>query len=195
MQGEFGHPVPVRPATGNGSERTPTRCLRGHVLAVAGAGSGWSHFYSLPDVTCRVCRQLGDPVATWCLIDPTVQYSADGAPTQGLVLVVILPSVRGGVGRIELRLDDRVVGDVDLRACGPCATAVLEHIRVDQQFRGIGYGRVLAAAAFVRAPASRYRWSSTEVNKSVEAWAFWAAVGFPARLGQPEYCADMIHAD
>ncbi|HET6502278.1 MAG TPA: GNAT family N-acetyltransferase [Amycolatopsis sp.] len=192
-QGEFGHAVPVRPAVGDGSARIPDRCPRGHHLRISGAGSGWSHFYDLPDVTCRVCAALGD-TATWCLLDPTRQPAAEAAPERGLTLVRFPPARRAGIGRIELQLNGQTVGEVSLAACGPCRRAVLTGIRVDDvpvNYRRLGYGRVLVAAALARAPAARYRWSTTALRDTVEARAFWAAVGFPGTVGHPTYCSDM----
>lgn len=191
VQGEFGHAVPVRPATGGGSARVPDRCLRGHHLSVSGAGNGWSHFYDLPDVTCRVCAALGDPVATWCLIDPARQFALPSAPERGLVLVVIPPVERGATGRIELRLSGQAVAEVCLAACGPCRRAVITALDVEAARRRLGYGRVLVAAALARAPQARYRWSTAPLPDTVEACAFWSAVGFPGTVGKPHFCSDM----
>lgn len=193
-QGEFGHAVPVRPAVGSGSAQVPRCCPRGHQLRIGGAGNGWSHFYDLPDVTCRVCAALGNGPATWCLINPTSQYPADAAPVRGLALVVFPPSRRGGIGRIELRLNTRVTGEVHLAACGPCRRAVITRVEVAEapvSFRRLGYGRVLVAAALARAPATRYRWSTAALPDTVEARAFWAAIDFPGEVGRPGYCSDM----
>jgi len=191
-QGEFGHAVPVRPASGSGGAQVPDWCLRGHYLGVGGAGVGWSHFYRLTDITCRVCAALRDPAANWCLLDPARQYPADSAPGQGLVLAVVPPSARGGIGRIELRLARRPVGEVALAACGPCHRAVLVRVLVPDEHRRLGYGRVLIAAALARAPASRYHWSTVRGPETVAAKAFWAAVRFPGKIGEPGYCSDML---
>jgi hypothetical protein len=182
--------MPVRPVQPRGSYR---RCPQGHDLAIAGALSGYSHRYQLTDVTCTACKDLGDPRASWCEIDPADQHQADDAPGSGLVLVRIPPAVRGGVGQLQLRLDGVVLGDLDLAVCGPCRRAVLEHIRVDTPRRS--YGRVLVAAALALAPPAEYSWSTTKVSKDDPiARAFWAGIGWPGSLGEPAYCTDMERA-
>ena len=191
LQGEFGRAVPVRPAAGEGSARVPDRCLRGHYLSISGAGNSWSHFYDLPDVTCRVCAALGDPAATWCLIDPARQFASPSAPERGLVLAVIPPVGRGEAGRIELRLNGQTAGEVRLAACGPCRRAVITWVGVEVTCRRLGYGHVLVAGALARAPATRYRWSTTALPDTVEARAFWASIGFPGDVGKPDFCSDM----
>ncbi|MET7996812.1 GNAT family N-acetyltransferase [Amycolatopsis sp. NPDC005232] len=55
-----------------------------------------------------------------------------------------------GPGRIELRLDGRAVGVATLVVCPQDRTGVLEHVQVDDEHRGRGYGRILALAAFSR---------------------------------------------
>lgn len=190
-QGEFGRAVPVRVATGDGSARVPDRCLRGHYLSISGAGNGWSHFYDLPDVTCRVCAALGDPAATWCLIDPARQFAAPSVPERGLVLAVVPPVERGGAGRIELHLNGQGVGEVRLAACGLCRRAVITWVDIAVTHRRLGYGHVLVAAALARAPRARYRWSTTALPGTVEARAFWASTGFPGDVGDPQFCSDM----
>jgi len=136
-----------------------------------------------------VCLELGHEPATWGLIDPATQVTE---PTgRGLELVATPPPVRGGVGRIALDVDHSFLADVDLMICGPCRRAVLEQIRVDEEVRRLGYGRLLVSAALVRAPADQYRWSATETADSTEARAFWSRVPFPGTLGDPTYCTDM----
>ena len=63
---------------------------------------------------------------------------------------------------------------------------MLEHVRVDESYRRYGYGRVLVAAALTLGRG--YDWSTTAVNKSIEARAFWATVGWPG-VGRPKYCS------
>ncbi|MQA10529.1 MAG: GNAT family N-acetyltransferase [Pseudonocardiaceae bacterium] len=194
-RGMYGSHGAVRPAVGRGSAQSPDYCLRGHRLQIAGVTGRYSHYYRLTDITCEVCYALKDPLATWYLIDPTEQYSAEDADTMGLVLVLIPPAMRGGLGHIELWLGGVSVGDIDLRACGPCRRAVLEHVRVDEKYRRMGYGRVLVAAAVARAPG--YSWSTTTMDTSLATRAFWAAVGdqVPGDIGgPPNYCTDMLRA-
>jgi GNAT superfamily N-acetyltransferase len=193
-RGEFGVAGAVRPARGAGSERIPDRCLRGHVLAVAGATNGWSHAYGLPTVTCEVCSVLyGAAAATWCLLDPVVRYRLDEMPEQGLVLVMIPPAhPRAGVGRVELRLNREPVAAVWLAVCPPCRRVVLTDLRVGQDWRRRGYGRVLVASALAFAGPSVYRWSTVRLPDALEAHAFWSALGGFPTLGSPGPCSDMV---
>lgn len=192
LRGEFGVAGAVRPATGSGSRRTPARCLRGHSLAVGGASAGWSHAYGLPTVTCEVCYTRRDSKATWCLLDPTVQYSAGQAPDLGLVLVTLPPARRrAGIGRIELRWDRQPVGAVWLAICAPCRRAVLTDLRVEPDRRRLGYGSVLVEAATALASPAAYRWSTTALPDSPEVLAFWATIGGFPGLGEPEPCSDI----
>lgn len=188
-RGMYGRAVPVRPVLGG---RSPTRCLRGHDLAIATARSSYHHWYALTEITCGACYALGDPLASWCLVDPAKQYDAKTAPTSGLVLVRTPPAVRGGVGQIALWVDGEAQADLDLAMCGPCKRAVIEQVRTDNPRRG--YGRVLVAAALVRAPPTVYRWSTTRIADNPVARAFWSGISWPGTLGQPDYCTDMDRA-
>lgn len=185
-RGEFGQVVPVRPWT---SGQLPGRCLRGHDLSLAGVSRSWHTLYQAAEVRCELCLRLRDERASWCLIDPRQQR--EEPDSNGVVLVVRAPAVRGGVGRITVYMRRHSVGEVDIAACGPCRRACLEQIRVDERFRRLGIGRLLVAAALARLPAEHYSWSTTAVDDSLEARAFWAVVGFPGRLGEPNYCRDM----
>ncbi len=151
-RGMFGAELPVRPALG---ARAPGRCLRGHDLAIARARNSYHHRFNLTEITCWVCYATHDPLASWCLVDPTRLHDAGEAPSRGLCLVRIPPGERGGVGQLQLRIDGTVRADLDLAVCGPCRRAVLEKIRADVPRRG--YGRVLVAAALTMAPPTEYR--------------------------------------
>ena len=190
-RGEFGDAHPLRPAAGG---RLLDRCPRGHDLQVAGTTTGWAAGLRLATQTCTACWGVRDERATWCLVDPAVQHRLDQAPTYGLALVRIPPAMpRGGVGRLQLRVDGHARGDVDIALCGPCHRAVLEQVRVDTGYLRRGYGRVLIAAVLALAPA--YDWSTTAVDRADPvACAFWAAVHWPGTLGTPAYCSDMLRA-
>jgi hypothetical protein len=83
--------------------------------------------YGVNEMTCNVCYALHDPLDSWCLVDPAVQYWATAAPRDGFALVRIPPPVpRGGVGQLQLRIEGDTVADLDLAACGPCRRAELE---------------------------------------------------------------------
>lgn len=188
-RGLYGRAVPVRPAPSGDS---PVKCLRGHDLAIATSRSGYHHWYALTEITCGVCYALGDPLASWCLVDPAQQYDLETAPHSGLVLVRTPPALRGGVGQLALWIDGEPQADVDLAICGPCRRAVLEQVRTDAPRRG--YGRVLVAAALALAPPTAYRWSTTRIADDPIARAFWAGISWPGKLGEPAYCTDMDRA-
>jgi GNAT superfamily N-acetyltransferase len=191
-RGLYGRPVPVRPAP---RDIRPPRCLRGHDLDIAGTGVGYHHRFALSQLTCNICYELRDERASWCLVDPARHHLADEAPTSGLVLVKIPPTVpRGGVGQLQLRLDGIALADLDLAVCGPCQRAVLENVRVDEQQRRRGYGRVLVAAALTLAPPSDYHWSTTSVSDDVVTRAFWSTISWSGALGKPDRCTDMERA-
>jgi GNAT superfamily N-acetyltransferase len=189
-RGLYGRALPVRPAPRG---VRPTRCLRAHDLAIATSGTGYHHRYNLGTCTCNICWALRDPLHTWALVDPAGQHTAEDAPNAGLALVRIPPSVRGGTGQLQLRIDGVTLADLGLAVCGPCRRAVLEQVRVDEPHRRQGFGRVLVAAALALALPRDYRWSSTTVDDHVIAHAFWAAVGWPGQF-TPAYCTDMDRA-
>ncbi|MFC4852863.1 hypothetical protein [Actinophytocola glycyrrhizae] len=188
-RGMYGRAVPVRPAPG---DRSPTECPRGHNLAIATVRSGYHHRYGLTAITCGACHALGDPLATWCLVDPARQYDAGTAPSSGLVLVRTPPPLRGGVGQLSLRIDGETQADVDLAICGPCKRGVIEHVRTDIPRRG--YGRVLIAAALALAAPTEYLWSTTRIADDPVTRAFWAGISWPGKLGTTDYCTDMDRA-
>jgi GNAT superfamily N-acetyltransferase len=102
---------------------------------------------------------------------------------------------RGGIGRLQLRIDGDTLADLDLAICGPCRRAVLEQVRVDEDHRRFGYGRVLVAAALALAPPSEYSWSTTTIrHDDIVVRAFWSSVDWPGTLGDPHYCTDMERA-
>jgi GNAT superfamily N-acetyltransferase len=108
-------------------------------------------------------------------------------------VVVSPPVARGGVGHLVLQVNRHPVGDIDLALCGPCQVGLIHHLRVDPEHRRRGYGRALLAAALARGPA--YRWSTTAVDDTAVARAFWAAVADPGlHLGHPSPCSDMRSA-
>ncbi|WP_236787975.1 GNAT family N-acetyltransferase [Amycolatopsis sp. GM8] len=102
--------------------------------------------------------------------------------------MAVPPAQLAGLGRIEIRLGRTVLGDIDLCLCRVEQRAVLEQVRVDEQYRRHGFGTVLVAAAHARAP--RYQWSTTVV-RGEQARAFWAAVSPPFPLGEPHWCTHM----
>jgi hypothetical protein len=109
-------------------------------------------------------------------------------------LVRVPPEVTAGPERIEIRVDDRVIGDVDLRVCPQCRVAVLTHVRVSQPYRRRGLATAAVRASLAYYPG--YRWSTSPIDDTDEARGFWHALTFwPRRLGDPAYCQHMHDAD
>ncbi|MFJ9782485.1 GNAT family N-acetyltransferase [Amycolatopsis sp. NPDC101161] len=160
-RGEFGALVPVRPVVGE-----IDRCLRGHWLNLDlyDKLAPFSHRYRLHGWLCEVCRGLEacEPdarrLAEWALLDVTVQHAPDAAPNSGLVLAAHPPAAETLAGRVELRLDGGEVGSVTASPCGRCRTATLDYVHVAAEYRCLGLGRTLVAAAVARAPS--YRWTA-----------------------------------
>jgi GNAT superfamily N-acetyltransferase len=183
---EFGGLVPVRPTTSLSREHCPW----GHDLLIGGRTRSYSHFLCTHVEHCDACYAAGRR-GEWIRVDPTRQHQTDTAPTWGLALVVIPPPVRAGVGQIRVHLEGVSVGDIDIALCAVDRRAVIEQVRVDEDYRRLGLGRLLVAAAISRAP--RYDWSTTSVTTR-EARAFWAAVGEPTTIGEPHWCTHMRQA-
>ncbi|WIV57995.1 GNAT family N-acetyltransferase [Amycolatopsis nalaikhensis] len=183
-RGEFGGLIPIRPATGNVAV-----CLRGHRLDLDlyDKLKPYSHRYRRHGTLCEVCRaQEGcDPgarrLAEWAHLDVTVQYEPDTAPGDGLVLVAHAPVAGTRAGRIELRLDGTEVGTVTASPCVSCRTATLDYVHVAAEYRRLGFGRTLVAAAVARAPS--YRWTAPLPDGPV-AQSFRARIAM-RRPGQP----------
>lgn len=183
---EFGEPVQVWPSDHNYG---PERCPRGHALALGGRGGGYDHNYRASVLRCAICGHGDRHAGTWALIDPARQATESTATGDGMELVVYPPVMRAGIGRIELRLRGRIIGDIDLMLCGVDRRGVIEHVRVDPPHRRLGYSRLLVAAARTR--GGGYTWTTTKVEATFEARAFWARVGWPG-VGEPFYCSHML---
>jgi GNAT superfamily N-acetyltransferase len=72
------------------------------------------------------------------------------------------PTAGALTGRIELRLDNSPVGIATMTCCPACRTAVLDNVHVTAEYRRLGYGRALIAAARVRMPG--YTWTTPMPN-------------------------------
>lgn len=161
VRGEFGGLIPVRPATGS-----LVACLRGHRLDLDlyDKLKPYSHRYRLRGTLCEVCRaQEGcEPgarrLAEWAHLDVSVQYEPGAAPGDGLVLVAYAPVAETRAGRIELHLDGTEIGAVTASPCVSCRAATLDYVHVAADYRRLGFGRTLVAAAVARAPS--YRWTA-----------------------------------
>ncbi|WP_086674855.1 GNAT family N-acetyltransferase [Amycolatopsis pretoriensis] len=157
---EFGELLPVRPATGR-----PAACLRGHRLDLDlyEKLASYSHRYRLHATLCEVCRALEgcDPserrLAEWAHLDVASQQTSDAAVGEGLALLVRPPAAGTLAGRIDLHLDGAQVATATLSICVLCRTATLDYVHVVADYRRLGFGRTLVAAAIARAPS--YRWT------------------------------------
>jgi len=170
------------------------RCLNGHDLAVAGRYTGWDHSLYLPTGGCELCFQLRLPRWSWREVD--LRFRGEAPSTAAaLALAARPPLVRGGVGQIMLQLWGTTIADLDVQMCGPCRAGVVEQIRVDSDYLRRGIGTVLLVAALSRGRG--FRWSTTTINDTPIARAFWAAQQLPADmvLGEPERCSDMLAVD
>ncbi|HWD06704.1 MAG TPA: GNAT family N-acetyltransferase [Amycolatopsis sp.] len=185
-RGEFGALVPVRPQTG-----TLVTCLRGHHLDLYGKLKPYSHRYRLQGTLCEVCRvqERYDPatrrLAEWAHLDVEVQRTPATGPAEGLVLVAHPPAAGSLAGRIELRLDGVEVGAVTASLCVGCRAATLDYVHVTAEYRRLGFGRTLVAAAVARAPS--FRWTAPLPDGPV-------AQSFRARIAMRRAGPRCIHA-
>ncbi|SEF38378.1 Acetyltransferase (GNAT) family protein [Amycolatopsis pretoriensis] len=187
-RGEFGALVPIRPAV-----KKTEKCLRGHwlTLDLYDKLAPFSQRYRLHGWLCEVCRgqEVCDPearrLAEWALLDVTAQHAPDAAPGGGLVLVAYPPATGTLVGRIALHLDGTEVGTVTASPCGRCRMATLDYVHVAAEYRRLGFGRTLVAAAVARAPS--YRWTAPLPDGPV-------AQSFRARIAMRRAGLSCVHA-
>ncbi|MEV6825651.1 GNAT family N-acetyltransferase [Amycolatopsis sp. NPDC051102] len=187
-RGEFGGLIPVRPATS-----TLVVCLRGHRLDLDlyDKLKPYSHRYRLHGTLCEVCRaQEGcDPaarrLAEWAHLDVTIQHTPGTKPGDGLILVARPPTAGTLAGRIELHLDGTEVGAVTAGLCASCRTATLDYVHVAADYRRLGFGRTLVAAAVARAPS--YQWTAPLPDGPV-------AQSFRARIAMRRPGQRCVHA-
>lgn len=186
--GDSGYPA--RPA---GQHK---RCLNGHDLALARVSHGWDHSVYVPITTCELCFALRLPRATWYEVNLQFVHEAP-ATAASLVLAARPPRVLGGVGQIVLLLHGQPVGDLDVQMCQVDRRGVIEQVRVDPSpsYRRRGFGTVLLAAALSRGRG--FRWSTTAIEDSLAARAFWASQHLPdaMTLGDPRRCTHMLQAN
>ncbi|HKN54919.1 MAG TPA: GNAT family N-acetyltransferase [Amycolatopsis sp.] len=173
---------------------THERCLNGHVLALAGQHSSFDRAVWLHTWTCNLCRDLRLPRASWYEVDH-LEMEGEGPSHERLVLAMRRPDVPAGVGQIEVRLHRKAIADLDLRMCWIDERGVIEQVRVDEPYRRRGFGTLLVATALARRPG--YRWSTTPIEDTIAARAFWAAQRLPPglQLGDPFHCSHMHEAD
>jgi GNAT superfamily N-acetyltransferase len=112
-------------------------------------------------------------------------------PKDRTTLVWVNAEVPAGLARIELHRKDKLLGDLDYRACPNCAVAVLEQLRVAPEHRCHGLGRQLVTAVLAAYP--EHDWSTTALAES--ATGFWDAIDWPGLRGDPHWCVHMHQID
>ena len=116
-----------------------------------------------------------------------------GIRQQQAVAIVSVPAwIAAGVDRLDVLVDGQPVGDLHLRLCAPCRLGLIEHVRIDRQYRRRGLGRRLVAAA--TEGRSVWSWSTTVISDNAEARTF-AAAGIWPGPPRPQWCAHMRAAD
>lgn len=173
--------IPLYPGT-----TAPPACPRGHELLPGRFQLGYTQDYARPEVLCEVCHALPSRAGRWALIDPaiTAQVPESEVETAKLLLVVLPPSERAGVGTIQLRWGTTVYGQIQLSLCLVDRAALLVGVHVEQQHRRRGVGTVLVAAA--RARGHSYRWSANPpATRDPITDAFWARLGAPPSPARP----------
>ncbi|WP_396126759.1 GNAT family N-acetyltransferase [Amycolatopsis sp. FBCC-B4732] len=163
VHGEFGGLIPVRPATG------------ALVVCCAATGSTWTFTTSSsPTAAATACTPLFEVAALrkaaslWSGASPNARTStspSSTAPSDGLALVAYPPAAGTLAGRIGLQLDGAEVGTVTASPCAGCRTATLDYVHVAADYRRLGFGRTLVAAAVARAPS--YKWTTSLPDRPV----------------------------
>jgi len=115
-------------------------------VALGYGGGGYEHSDGM-SLRCSIRGGKGSLAEPWPLVKTERQVTETTAAGQGLELVVCLPLVFAGVGRLELRCHGREIGDIDFMLCAVDQCGIIEHVRVDPPHRRLGLGRILVAAA------------------------------------------------
>jgi GNAT superfamily N-acetyltransferase len=175
---EYGDAIPIRPLP----QSRPTHCLRGHQLDLGGMTATYNHLYRLHATLCEICRLLERDdtrrtLAEWAHLDAARHHADADTPAFGLALVAVPPPRNAHAGQIQLRLNGNTVAHALITLCGPCRRGILHYIHADQQYRRLGYGRTLAAAALARQPT--YQWTAETTTDNPVGRAFWATTGLP----------------
>ncbi|MDT8913465.1 GNAT family N-acetyltransferase [Amycolatopsis sp. PS_44_ISF1] len=130
----------------------------------------------------------------WPGLDHIILRSAGTPPgpdPRMVELVAHPPDRPAGVGYLALQIHGRAVADIDLQLCQLDHIGVIEQVSVDLGYRRRGLATVLVAAALARGPG--FSWSTTAIDATVAARAFWASLDTaePLQFGQPRYCNHM----
>ncbi|HEY3692086.1 MAG TPA: GNAT family N-acetyltransferase [Pseudonocardiaceae bacterium] len=143
---------------------------------------------------CALCTELRLDRPAWFPLDYTAVRRVDVPVKYHRPIVELVahpPDRPAGVGYIALQIHERSVADIDVQMCGIDHRGVIEQIRVDDGYTRRRIGTLLVDAALARGPA--FRWSTTKIDNSVTARAFWASLApaEPLQLGIPDYCSHM----
>lgn len=187
--------LPVR------SQRDHVWCMnRKHRWALANGGSGYHHALRLSTRVCARCWARRWPRDRWLVVDhrvPTPAEQVDQLDDRRAKILVIArrPAVRGGVGRLEVRVREAVVATADVQLCGVDHRGVIRHVEVDRAYRRRGFGTLVLDAAQARGPG--YHWSTVRLDLSEDAQDFWAYQdpAEPLHFGEPHYCTHMREAN
>ncbi len=101
--------------------------------------------------------------------------------------------VPAGPSGIEIRLGGLIIGDIDLRVCGHCRLAVVEHIRIEPAYRRRGLATRAVHAVLAGHPG--YRWATSPIDDNPGARSFWDSLDWPGTPGTGELCPHMREAD
>ncbi|WP_329072638.1 GNAT family N-acetyltransferase [Amycolatopsis sp. NBC_01480] len=170
------------------------RCLNGHSLDLAGQTLPYYHVLDLDATLCNLCIELRLDRPGWFPLDHTAVRRVDVPRKYHRPIVELVahpPDQPAGVGYIALQISERSVADIDVQMCGIDRRGVIEQIRVDDTYRRRRIGTLLVAAVLARGPG--FQWSTTKVDNSVSARAFWASQqsARSLSLGRPDYCPHM----
>ncbi|MGW4487873.1 GNAT family N-acetyltransferase [Amycolatopsis sp. NPDC004368] len=169
-------------------------CLNGHRLDIAGRNSSFNPDLWLATGSCNLCQELRLPRSSWGSVGLRFAHE-EPLGRHYLSLVAHPPQIRSGVGQIVMELHGKPLGDLDVRMCAVDQRGVIEQVRVDEDCRRHGVGTVLVTAALSRGQG--YAWSTTALENTTAARAFWASYrpSVPLQLGEPAYCSHMREAD
>jgi predicted acetyltransferase len=124
------------------------------------------------------------------------ETSLSRSPAGRIDLVQVPAALPTGLEYFEIRSDGEPVGSVDVRACPTCRIAVVIHIRVAEPYRRRGLATAALRAGMTSRPG--YRWSTSPVEDTDGARAFWRVItagGWPGTIGEAEECQHMREAD
>jgi GNAT superfamily N-acetyltransferase len=124
---------------------------------------------------CWHCESQPDRGGRWALIDPSTdaQVTEDQVQPRRLQLVVVPPTVRAGVGLIQLRWGATIYGQVELSLCPIDRRGLLLGLYVEPRHRRRDAGRVLVHAASER--GAGFNWSANPPDEPGAA-AFWTRI-------------------